>query len=268
LKLHKTLIIYSMYKMEFTYKKYEETLLNAIKENYLITSSQNFIDLINTKSMPKKYIVLRHDCERDLYKAYNLAQIEESIGIKSTYFLRTHSEWYNLFQPEEWKLVLKIINLGHEIGLHYEPKFYEEINIDFIEGLKKDLMILNQFYPVNSVSAHQPLLYPPQKEDFTDLKLIDMYTNSNYKNIPYFSDSGMQFREFSLEEVISNQISCQFLIHPDFWNNKKLDWHTNYSNRVNQVIEKLKSFKKFEEKVYDDYMRNRKEKDKKFFRKK
>ena len=93
---------------------------------------------------------MRHDCERDLNKAYKLSKIENSLGIKSTYFVRTHSEWYNLSQPEEWNLLNKIINLGHEIGLHYEPKFYKEVNIDFLVGLKNDLKILRQFFPIKS----------------------------------------------------------------------------------------------------------------------
>jgi len=56
--------------MDFTYQKYEETLSNAIKNKYIISSSQNFINLTKIKALPNKFIILCHDCESVLMKRY------------------------------------------------------------------------------------------------------------------------------------------------------------------------------------------------------
>ena len=251
--------------MEFTYKDYEKSLYQALDNNHSVLSSMRFVNLIRNNDLPEKFVILRHDCERDLSKAYKMAKIENKLGIQSSFFIRLHSEWYNLSQPEAYKYLEKISNLGHEIGLHYEPKFYREINCEFIEGIKNDIKFLNNFFEIKSISAHQPLLHPPNKEDFDSLELIDMYTSPYLKNIPYYSDSGMNFREYSLEDVISNKTNCQFLIHPDFWNNSAMSWHENYKLLVEQEIGKLRNFEKYELQMYDNYIKTRKDKDKLFF---
>ena len=134
--------------------------------------------------------------------------------------------------------------------------------------MKNDIKILNQLCTVKSISAHQPLLHPPKKGDFESLELVDMYTSNYFQKISYYSDSGMKFREYSLKEVILKNINCQFLIHPDFWNECELSWSENYSNIVEKVIMKLKNFEKFEKDVYDNYIKTRETKDKLFFNKK
>ena len=36
-------------------------------------------NLIKNNDLPEKFIILRHDCERDLSKAYKLAKIENKL---------------------------------------------------------------------------------------------------------------------------------------------------------------------------------------------
>ena len=53
----------------------------------------------------------------------SLAKIENELGVKATYFLKLHSEFYNLFEKSIFEKVLKIIEFGHNIGLHFEHHY-------------------------------------------------------------------------------------------------------------------------------------------------
>ena len=99
---------------KFTFDYYKKTLEKAKKLGYNITC---FRDIDLTKA---KIILLRHDVEFSPEKAYEIAKIENELGIKSTFFLRVHSNEYNIFSFKNMYIIDKIIKMGHEIGLHSE----------------------------------------------------------------------------------------------------------------------------------------------------
>ena len=61
----------------------------------------------------------------DLQLALDLALFEKEIGIKSTYFILTTCESYNVLAEKNKEILKKIISLGHEIGLHFDPTLYK-----------------------------------------------------------------------------------------------------------------------------------------------
>ena len=94
-----------------------------------------------------------------------------------------------------------------------------------------------------------------------------MYTHPLIKKIPYFSDSGMIYREYSLKGAIEKLEKFQFLIHPDFWNNTNINWFKNYDLLVEKYERNIREFEEEEKSIYKKYIMNRKSKDKKFFSK-
>ena len=80
-----------------------------------------------------EFIVVRHDIEFDIEKAAILARIEAGIGLKSTYLVQIGSNAYNAFSDENIERLLEIIDLGHDVGLHYRelylPKTLQEEEI-------------------------------------------------------------------------------------------------------------------------------------------
>ena len=76
---------------DFTEKHYI-TLIKLAKKKYLF-------EPFTTKT-EEPHVLWRHDVDSSVHRALKLAKIEKKLGVKSTYFLRLHSEWYNLFEKE------------------------------------------------------------------------------------------------------------------------------------------------------------------------
>src|SRR4051812_6000720 len=87
-------------KNDFTLKGYETLLKQAVDSGYQFCSFEN-IDVDNSG----KICYLRHDIDADVTAALKLAEIENSLGIRATYFFMLRSPVYNLFSRFNQKLV-------------------------------------------------------------------------------------------------------------------------------------------------------------------
>lgn len=65
----------------------------------------------------KRFIVLKHDVESDVQRAYKLAQIETAHGIKGSYYVQAY---LLLASQENVKLLQEMQSWGHEISYHYD----------------------------------------------------------------------------------------------------------------------------------------------------
>ena len=94
----------------------------------------------------KKFTLWRHDIDLSVHRAYSLAKIEKNFCIKATYFFLLGSKFYNIFEKDIKDLILKIISLGHRIGLHFDPNQYninskKKLNKKLITNLSKKLFL-------------------------------------------------------------------------------------------------------------------------------
>ena len=106
-------------KFEFNYKSLKKFLMHMLE----------IAPIIPMEDAPKSkgnFIILRHDVDLDIYPVYKLGQIEKELGIKSTFFIMTTCQNYNPLAPNNRKLINKIKNDGHEIGLHFDPTIYSD----------------------------------------------------------------------------------------------------------------------------------------------
>ena len=94
---------------DFTLKKYTKLLNVLQRRGYFIFSFEQFV-----KNPKNKIIVLRHDVDRLPDNSLKTARIEHDLGIKGTYYFRAVSESY------DENIIKQIVDLGHEIGYHYE----------------------------------------------------------------------------------------------------------------------------------------------------
>lgn len=67
-----------------------------------------------------KIIILRHDVDFRLDRAFEMAKIEVDLGYLATYFIRLHSPGYNVLGFKEQKILQRMVKLGVDIGLHVE----------------------------------------------------------------------------------------------------------------------------------------------------
>ncbi|AXJ01728.1 hypothetical protein CYPRO_2486 [Cyclonatronum proteinivorum] len=247
--------------MEFTFEAYETALKTALSRFEHILTAIAFVSADAGALENRSVLILRHDCERDLRKALRMAELEQRLGICATYYIRVHSEYYNLMQAEERQLLRQIADMGHEVSLHYEPQFYHGEHQSLIEGIERDRAVLRDILgpdaALTTMSPHQPTLRTPDFEALARSGIVDVYTHPRFKDLSYYSDSGMKWREKTLQQAAETEVRCQFLIHPDFWNTVHTDWFTNLDQRVEACIGALQQTAAHEKEVCRNYLKNR-----------
>ena len=73
----------------------------------------------------KKTLMIRHDVDHYPALAHEMACVEASLGIRSTYFILTTdgaAKWWNdkALRKDYLGLIVEMQDMGHEIGLHYD----------------------------------------------------------------------------------------------------------------------------------------------------
>ncbi|MAI88809.1 MAG: hypothetical protein CMF98_07190 [Candidatus Marinimicrobia bacterium] len=199
---------------DFTINKYQELLVLA-KKNYNFVSYQNI-------NFNQKFVLWRHDCDFSLNRALKLAELEKRENIVTTYFINLHCEFYNLFEREQSEIIRQIINLGHNIGIHFDINYY---NVKSEEDLKKWLIfeknIFIKLFNIKPIvfSFHNPNLFSLSFEKKKYTGLINCYSKQFKNNVGYISDSNGYWRFKRLSDVLSlaKEKNIQVLTHPAWW---------------------------------------------------
>ena len=125
-------------KFDFTTKEYEKffTYLKYIK--FPIYTIRDWII-----KNPSNGMILRHDVDRNPKQSLRIAEISSELGIAGTFNFRVLN---NRIHEE---IVVKITELGHEIGYHYEDLSIANGDMKLaIELFDKNLQMLRQFSDV------------------------------------------------------------------------------------------------------------------------
>ena len=168
---------------------------------------------IPTENIP--YLILRHDIDISLESALKMAQIEHTIGVRSTYFVLLSSKHYNPFEGRNVEIMRQISRLGHEIGLHYDVEQYECYAVNHVHALKNEMRILESLVAkrILSISSHAPRK-PGSFLDNDDCVNAD---NPRLMDI-YVHDSQRLWTIKSLSVLLNNPPKrVQLSMHPCFW---------------------------------------------------
>lgn len=180
----------------------------------------------------EEFLILRHDIEFSVERAFLMAMIEKEEGISSTYFLQIKSNAYNPFSERNRDLLMKMIDAGHHIGLHY----HLERNLDKLyirDGIRDQIRLMSEVfrYPVDRFSIHRPVeeskyyeieiegvINAYSKEFFTHVEDIKEHAKLEVK---YIADSKHRWN-FGCpdEESIEKYPKIQLLIHPYSWSER------------------------------------------------
>lgn len=202
--------------MQFTYSSYENLLKLLLRNGYRFS---NYHDYNNYK----RPVILRHDIDFDLKKAVILAELENLLGVNSTYFVLLTSNFYNILSGESIELINRIRDLGHGIGLHFDETQYGLLNngVHFGEHVNNELDIMQKALgvTVKCLSMHRPSRFTLEN----DLKfkgVVNSYSKEFFKDFKYISDSRMCWREDIVETITSRMYErLHILTHP-FWYSK------------------------------------------------
>jgi len=167
--------------------------------------------------LPDRCLILRHDIEYCIDCALHMARAEHKVGLRSSYFVLLHSVFYNPFTPPNTDKLLAIADMGHEIGLHYETYYYENLGRSPLEGICDDAEYLQKALKIEirSISQHRPARSSVVEE--LKKRYIDAYSASLIYDMYYISDSGCKWRKDSLYDSLGKVDQIHALIHPDYW---------------------------------------------------
>jgi hypothetical protein len=202
---------------DFTEASYER-IVAAARESYAFepfgTTSED------------AHVLWRHDVDLSVHRALRLAEIEAEAGVRSTYFLLLHSEFYNLLERSVLDRARRIAALGHWIGLHFDPAFRDGA-ADPASVISAEQRLLEDICeaPVTALSLHTPgVTSIPQAEDDVIGGMVNAYGRSIAERYRYVSDSNGHWRFDPLPAMIeaAAEPRLHVLTHPEWWQSRPM----------------------------------------------
>lgn len=183
----------------------------------------------------RRVMFLRHDVDLCLSYAVRVAQVEAALGLKSTFYILVSSDIYNPMVPTARRGLRALVEMGHSIGLHFDPLKYQDGGE--LEGHARaecDLLERIANAPVESISFHRP------SPDLLGLEGTfagrrHTYEPCFFRDVAYVSDSsGGWYRGHPLDHAaVKRGHAIQLLTHP-IW------WHADSSISSEAAIEVLR----------------------------
>lgn len=245
---------------DFTLEQYK-WLCRQIASEY---KSVTLADYLQQKPT-KKVIVLKHDIDRGIKTALEMAKIEHQYGLVASYYFRIPATW----DPE---IIAQISQMGHEVGLHYES--LDKAKGDHAKAIKlfeADLETMRKKFKVKTISMHgNPFTRFDNRDIWKDYDLKkfgligEAYLSVDFEKIMYYSDTGRTWEDdkFNVKDIIPKQLkrmknkpkiistpdlinligkesrSIYLLIHPNRWAENDLAWFGSFAS--DSVINWLK----------------------------
>ncbi|MBI3999017.1 MAG: hypothetical protein HY351_00230 [Candidatus Omnitrophica bacterium] len=202
----------------FDIRHYQEILATALDHNYRFIQYEELDKL----SQGQKACILRHDIDYIPEWCLRLAQIEEKMGIRATYFFQICARPYNLREKENYRVVHKVKEMGHAIGLHFDLSWKEGVNWEGIPVLcekeKRLFESVTEVKPCQTISFHNPHRFVDKILDQDIPGMRHTYEKKYFSRIKYLSDSQGWYEGCVCKIFASRTYSLiQLLTHEYIW---------------------------------------------------
>ena len=164
----------------------------------------------------------RHDIDFSPHRALAMAELEAARGLCATYFLQLTSSFYNVLELDNIVRLRQIADLGHAIGIHFEPSGdapAERLNFE-ARTLETALGV-----SIRVFSLHNPTTYNLAQFEAKEVAgMINASAPDWRREFIYCSDSNGLWRFRSLTEVIADPDSRNIytLTHPEWWQDEAM----------------------------------------------
>lgn len=244
--------IYNRFYYDFFAKSrlgdYKNLLKQILKYNYKIISVEEALANKKYYSISKKLVLLRHDVDSDALTALKMAQIENELGIKSSYYFR--------IKTAKFKIMQSIKSLGHEVGYHFEEistlikkhgieskEEIKEVKVEAKNLFLKNIQYMRSNFPLLSkvVAAHGDFvnrktnisnLILLKENSFRKASMIDheVYDKNILKLVNYYTADTFlpnNFNPYRPLDLVRDNASFVLLIHPR-------SWHTSFKENLSE----------------------------------
>lgn len=224
----------------FSYEDYKD-IIRIIKSSGRASSYKKAIN-------QDEFVIMRHDVEYSVERAYELSKVEESMDFTSNFFFQWTNNSYNILSRRNMDMIKDMHERGQHIGLHYALNGLTDMNQVRVQ-IKKELDILSEMFgfSVDTFSVHRPSrdvlaenikfegkLNAYQDEFFTFADDVDENTPVAVK---YMSDANHIWRYgYPDEENILGHKKVQILTHPFAWTKEGYDNFDNYKTMVKEKL--------------------------------
>lgn len=167
------------------------------------------------------FFVLRHDVDYSTGAALRLAELEHGRGIRATYGLLLNDLYYNLLSAAQAGVPRRLVELGHEVALHYDVGFLRAFPRErWHELLEAQAELLGRLAgePVRTIAMHQPGLNGD--DPFRGAtRFLNAYDDRFFRDMPYLSDSCRAWRDAAWALLESGRLPPRFqlVLHPINW---------------------------------------------------
>lgn len=196
---------------DFTLKIYAELLESAKGAGYVLTSYEDFI--LNGAQY-KKVLILRHDVDARPWNSCRTAVLEHGLGAKGSYYFRVVPQSFNE------QAIAKILEVGHEIGYHYEDMAFMNGNVEkAYSHFCQRLEMFRKYYPVKTICMHgSPLSKWDNRalwltHDYKTLGILgEPYFDLDFNKVLYITDTGRSWNksESSVRDKVSSGYQFSF----------------------------------------------------------
>lgn len=222
----------------FNYTEYTN-IINLIRQHLPI------VDFADITSKTNKFCVIRHDIEFSIDRAAKLAELENQLGIKTTYTVQLRNNTYNALSEKNIDLIHYIKDLGHCIALHQNPPYMSKK--DLKQYVLKDIETLEHYYgfKIDRYAFHRPK--QEQLEMYLDIPgKINCYgplyfhyfkqEKPNDLNVTYLADSNHKWKYGHPINLDFDKINkLQLNTHPFSWTK---NGYENYGNFLSLIEER------------------------------
>lgn len=224
----------------FSYEDYKQ-ILKIIKSTGRQSSYKKAIG-------KDDFIIMRHDVEYSVERAYQLSKVEESMDFTSNYFFQWTNNSYNILSKKNMDMIKDMHERGQHIGLHYALNGLTDMKQVRIQ-IQKELDILSEMFgfSVDTFSIHRPskdvlaenIKLPGKLNAYQDdfFTFAEEITENTPVEVKYMSDANHIWRYgYPDERNITGYRKVQILTHPFAWTKTGYD---NFENYFTLIEEKM-----------------------------
>lgn len=227
----------------FSYSDYKE-IINIIKES---GRGCNF----RQAQARDKFIIMRHDVEFSVDRAFALSKLELSMDFTSTYFFQWTNNSYNILSKKNMDMIKYMHERGHVIGLHFALNGLTDMEL-VRKKILQEIHVLSEMIGVEitEFSIHRPsadvlrenikfpgIINAYQDEFFT---FSENVTESTPLHVKYISDAKHRWNYGTPDAAtLLENDRVQILTHPYSWTKKGYDNLENFRTLIQERNEEL-----------------------------